>query len=289
MKIKDVLNAHAQGVSFEFFPPKTANGLKALGSTSALLEKYSPLYVSMTYGAGGSTQERTKEATYLLMQTKGLVVMPHLTSIGAHAQDVSSLLDEYKSRGIENIMALRGDPPQGVSDFDFSKQEFRYALDLVRFIKKYGHFCIGTAVYPEGHIENDSLEKDIDYTKMKIDAGADFAVTQMFFDNGYFYRMLDRMKKRGVMVPVLPGILPLTDVAKVRQFCSVARTTVPAHIEQRMCQFADPADMARAGLEYTIAQCQDLIDHGFKRLHFFTLNKPEIITRVLDAIYARIR
>ncbi|RKY68738.1 MAG: 5,10-methylenetetrahydrofolate reductase, partial [Candidatus Latescibacterota bacterium] len=190
-------------------------------------------------------------------------------------------------KGIENIMALRGDPPQDVSDFDPTIGDFVYGRDLVDFIKReFGeYFCIGVAVYPEGHIESSSIEEDMEYTKQKIDAGADFAVTQMFFDNRYFYQFIERAQKYGIRIPVLPGILPLTDVNKVKEFASICRTTIPTKIEEEMLRFENnPEDMKKVGLDFTIRQCRDLIKNGFKRLHFFTLNKSGVITKVLEAI-----
>lgn len=286
MKITDILKKQEKGVSFEFFPPKTESGSKSLLNTLRILKKYKPLYVSMTYGAGGGTQEKTKNAVGMFLKEKDLVVMPHLTCIGAKISQITELLDEYKRYGVENVMALRGDFPQDKPDFDLSGQDLCYGSDLVRFIReKYRDFCIGVAVYPEGHIETTSLKEDIEYTRKKISAGADFAVTQMFFDNDYYYSLLDRMKKNGINIPVLPGILPLTDIFKVKQFVSICRTTIPKHIENVMMRFSDrPEDMEKAGIESTIKQCRNLIKNGARQLHFFTLNKPKVITAILNAI-----
>ncbi len=285
MKINRILENNNKGVSFEFFPPRTEKGRESLAKTVEILKQYDPLYVSMTHGAGGGDRERTKDAVSLLLKAKGLEVMPHLTCLGAECSEIKDLLDEYKSKGIENIMALRGDPPGGVVDFDFKKKDFSYAVDLVKVLKQYGHFCVGVAVYPEGHIEAASLDDDLEYTKRKIDAGADFAVTQMFFDNQYYYSLIDRMHKKGMNIPVLPGILPLTDVEKVKQFASICRTTIPKHIEEKMRSCAGkPQEMEKVGVDFTIEQCRQLIESGIKRLHFFTLNKPQVITRILDAI-----
>jgi len=285
MKIREILKKNNKGFSFEFFPPKTDKGKAALTTTIKVLEDYDPLYVSMTFGAGGTTQQRTKESVTMLLDVQNLEVMPHLTCIGASTDTIEKILDDYKQMGIENIMALRGDPPLDVKNFSFKGKDFFCARDLVTIIKKRNDFCMGVAVYPEGHIETVSLEQDLDFSKQKIDAGADFAVTQMFFDNTYFYNMIERMQKTGLSVPVLPGILPLTDVAKVRQFAAVCRVTIPAGIEQKMERFRDsPLDMEKTGIEFTIKQCRELIKNGFNQLHFFTLNRPQTITTVLDAI-----
>jgi len=286
MKVIDILQNQDQGVAFEFFPPKGEKGKKSLKATVEALRQYNPLYASMTYGAGGGTQEKTKEAVCMLLAEGTFEVMPHLTCIGADGGSIKSLLDEYKENGIENIMALRGDPPQDTCNFDFSKQEFPYASRLVKYIKQNSHFCIGVAVYPEGHIEASSLEEDMEHTKQKIDAGADFAVTQMFFDNSYYYAFLERTRKKGINIPILPGILPLTDIAKVKQFTSICRTTIPRNIEEEMGRFADrPLEMEKVGIDFTIKQCRDLIKNGASQLHFFTLNKPAVIAAILKAIW----
>ncbi|MFH1062609.1 MAG: methylenetetrahydrofolate reductase [NAD(P)H] [Candidatus Omnitrophota bacterium] len=285
MKISEILKQQEKGVSFEFFPPKTEKGRQSLSRTVEMLKQYKPLYVSMTYGAGGGSQEQTKEAVSMLLDSRSLEVMPHLTCIGSCESEIKKILDNYKSQGIENIMALRGDPPVGEKDFNFKVKDYSYASDLVKTLKQYNHFCIGVAVYPEGHIETKSLDQDMEFTKKKVEAGADFAVTQMFFDNKYYYALLDRMQKKGITFPVLPGILPLTDVEKVKQFAVICRTTIPSDITMKMEKFRhDPKEMEKIGIDYTIRQCLDLMKNGVKKIHFFTLNKPEIITSIVDAI-----
>ncbi len=285
MKISDILKQRDKGVAFEFFPPKSEKGRASLIETVKALKISNPLYTSMTCGAGGTTQKITQDAVSLLLEESELEVVPHLTCLDLSPEGLRSLLDNYKSKGIDNIMALRGDPPEGVCNFNFSKQDFSYAVNLVKTIKEYGHFCIGVAVYPEGHIEAYSLEDDLEYAKQKIDAGADFAVTQMFFDNTHYYRLLDKMQKKGINIPILPGILPLTDIAKVKQFASICHTTIPKGIEETMASFdGKPQEQEEAGINFTIKQCQDLVKNGVKQIHFFTLNKPMIIKTILEAI-----
>jgi methylenetetrahydrofolate reductase (NADPH) len=289
MKVSEILKKYDKGISFEFFPPKTQNGMNSLISTVRELKAYKPLYVSMTYGAAGSIQEKTKEATYLLIKEKDFTVMPHLTCIGANLDSIKKLLSEYKQNSIENIMALRGDPPQdalGAGKFDFKSQALCYAKDLVSFVKQNGNFCTGVAVYPEGHIETKTLDEDIEYTKQKIDAGANFAITQMFFENTHFYSFLERAAQKGINIPILPGIFPLTDIDKLKKFCQVARTTIPKKIEEEMARFRGrPADMEKCGIDFTIKQCRDLISRGHKRLHFFTFNKSDVIKAILNSIF----
>ena len=287
MRILDILKQRERGISFEFFPARSPEAEKSLAATVKALTAYKPMYMSMTCGAGGGKQGRTQEAVCMLLKEKGMVVMPHVTSVDITQNSMRELLNSYKESGIENLMVLRGDPPQGVANFDFSRQEFSYASDLVRFIRsEYGeYFCMGVAVYPEGHLETSTLEEDMKYTKQKVQMGADFAVTQMFFDNLYYYFLVDRMRKEGLSLPVLPGILPLRDISIVKKFASICRATIPPHIEEAMTRYeGKPKEMEKVGLEFTIQQCRDLIQNGVKRMHFYTLNKLEAITTVLDAI-----
>lgn len=285
MKISQILSKEESGVSFEFFPPKTDTGRVSLRATVEAVLPFKPLYTSMTYGAAGAAQEKTLNAVELLLGFDQLTVMPHLTCVETTKGIVKPLLDDYRAKGIENIMALRGDAPAGVSDKSSWLKDFSYALDLVSFIKSYGGFCLGVAVYPEGHIESPNLKKDLEFTKQKIDSGADFGVTQMFFDNKFFYSMLERFDKEKIKIPILPGILPLTDIAKVKKFASICRTTIPKDTEEAMLKFASvPEDMEKVGIELTIKQCCDLIKNGAKRLHFFTLNKPQVIKQIVEGI-----
>jgi len=183
-------------------------------------------------------------------------------------------------------MALRGDPPEGIPNFDFKTQELSYAADLVKFIKQNYNFSVGVAVYPEGHIESKSLDEDFEFTRKKIAAGADFAVTQMFFDNTFYYSYLDKLRKNKIDIPVLPGILPLTDVAKIKKMAAVCRVALPKRIEDKMESLRDdPVEMGRVGLDFTIKQCQDLMKNGVKKIHFFTLNQPVVIKRIIESLH----
>jgi methylenetetrahydrofolate reductase (NADPH) len=285
MRISQILKDNKSGVSFEFFPYKTPKGKEQLRQAVRALKNYNPLYMSMTYGAGGASQEMTKEAVYMFMEETDRVVMPHLTCIGATKSSIDSLLDEYKTKGIENIMALRGDIPRDAPDFDITKGEFVHARDLVSFVKQYGNFSIGVAVYPEGHIESASLEADLDYTRRKIDCGAEFAVTQMFFDNTFYHNFYEKCRGRGINIPIVPGIMPVTDLNKLRQFVSICRTTIPESLIKQVEPFLNkPQEMEKAGLEFTIKQCRGLLANGVKFLHFFTLNKAEVIKKIVEAI-----
>lgn len=285
MKISEVIRRRDSGISFEFFPPKTPEGRGAFMKVIHELKRYDPLYVSVTYGAGGSTQDRTSNTLQWIQEETDLTVMSHLTCIGADKKSLDSLLADYKSRGIDNILALRGDPPRDKAEFDPTKGDFKYAKDLVEFVKGYNHFSVAVAVYPEGHFESPSIEKDMEYTKAKIDAGADFGITQMFFDNRYYYEFMDRAAKIGIGIPIFPGIMPVTDCRKIVEFANFCSATVPRAITDAMAPVLDvPAEMQKIGIEFAIKQCKDLRENGVRYLHFYTMNKSESVKAILDAL-----
>jgi methylenetetrahydrofolate reductase (NADPH) len=285
MKISQILTSAKRGVAFEFFPPRSQRSAAALQNTLKALKTYNPLYVSMTCGAGGSSYEATRDAVNILLTEKDLAVMPHLTCISTEPSAVRDILKDYKDLGIDNIMALRGDILPESQEANLGG-EFKFAKDLIKLIKADGHFDIGAAVYPEGHIEMRSLDEDLKYTKQKIDSGVNFAITQMFFDNKYYYDFLERARSSGINIPILPGILPLTNISKVKEFASISRATVPAQVEEELSRFSgNPKDMQKAGIELTIKQCRDLIDNGHQLLHFFTLNKASVMQEIIDALF----
>lgn len=282
MKISDILKQREKGVSFEFFPPKTEAGMPQFMAVVRELGVHSPLYASVTYGAGGSTQERTIETLRALKRETDLTLMSHLTCVGATREGIDAILREYMELGIENILALRGDPPHGMYETERMTGDFSYAKDLVAFIKGYGRFSIGVAVYPEGHQEAPSLEADIEYAKKKIEEGADFGITQMFFDNSYYWGLMDRALKKGITVPILPGIMPITDIEKIRKFASFCGATIPAWIDKEMAGAeGSPEEMFKRGVAIAVKQCRDLISNGVGQLHFYTLNKSGAVGEIL--------
>lgn len=286
MKISDIFKQKEKGISLEFFPPKSAEGRLGFMKVVHDLGKYNPLYVSVTYGAGGTTQDRTFNTLKWIKEETKLNVMSHLTCIGATRKTMENLLMDYISNGIDNVLALRGDPPKNVPDFDPTKGEFKYAKDLVEFVKKYNYFSIAIAVYPEGHFQSPSIEKDMEYTKMKVDAGADFGITQMFFDNRYYYDFMDRARKIGINIPILPGIMPITDCRKIEEFANFCNATIPKEIKQKMELVLDkPEEMRKIGVEYAIKQCEDLIKNGVKYLHFYTMNKSETVGEIIEGMW----
>jgi methylenetetrahydrofolate reductase (NADPH) len=288
MKMSDIFRKRSEGVSFEFFPPKSAEGRNGFIAVARELELYDPLYVSVTYGAGGTTRDRTVNALRWLKQDSDLTVMSHLTCVGTTKKELADLLDEYRFLGIDNILALQGDPPKSAPDFDPSRGEFRYARDLVALIRQYDFFSIAVAVYPEGHGQSPSIEKDMEYTKRKIDAGADFAITQMFFENSHYYAFRDRAKKLGITIPILPGIMPIIDCRKIVEFAGFCNTTVPKDILDRMEPVLDlPEEMRKLGVEFAIRQCEDLRNHGVRYFHFYTMNRSDSVSEILEALGMR--
>lgn len=281
MKIKGLIARQGRSISFEFFPPKTKEAESQLFKAIAELESFSPTFVSVTYGAGGGTLKSTRQVILRIKRETSLTPMPHLTCVDQSEDELKDILEDYKEQGIEDVLALRGDPPKGTKKFVAPPNGFCYAIDLVKLSVSVGGYSIGVAVYPEGHTESPSLEMDMHYTKQKIDAGADFAITQMFFDNRFFYDFMERAEKTGISVPIIPGIMPITDIEKIKRFSQISGATLPAPLVERM-QKATSADEARRfGIDFTTGQCQDLWRNGVRHLHFYTLNRSQAVTEIL--------
>ena len=281
MKIGEIIKERGSSLSFEFFPPKDEAGEERLFQTIARLETLTPTFVSTTYGAGGSTLKNTSRVIERIKRETTLTAMPHLTCVDQSKNELRKILEDYKGKGIENVLALRGDPPKGSTKFVAPKDGFCYAIDLVTLADDVGGFSVGVAVYPEGHAEAESLEMDMYYTKQKIDAGADFAITQMFFDNSYFYDFLERAEQAGITIPIIPGIMPITDLAKIARFCQMCGATLPGDTVQRL-EKAGTDDAARVGLEIATEQCADLLEHGVNYFHFYTLNQAEAVSQIVS-------
>jgi methylenetetrahydrofolate reductase (NADH) len=285
MKITEILKTHKRGIALEFFPPKSVEGKNAFLQVVRELRAFAPLYVSMTYGAGGTTQDRTLAALKWISAEQGLTLMSHLTGIGATRESVGALLQQFRASGIDNVLALRGDPPKNAAGFDPAAGDFKYARDLVAFIKETGAFSIAVAVYPEGHLQSPNIEKDMEYTKQKIDAGADFAITQMFFDNRHYYRFLDRASKLGITIPVVPGIMPIIDCKRIVAFAGVCNASIPQEILDRMEPLMDmPEDMRKLGVEFAVRQVEDLLKHGVNYVHFYTMDRSDSVREIMHAL-----
>lgn len=280
MKIKDIIEKQGQSISFEFFPPKTKDAESRLIDTVRKLEMLNPSFVSVTYGAGGGTRKTTRSVIERILRETSLAVMPHLTCIGQSEEELKEILRDYQALGVKSILALRGDLPRGTDGFSHGGAPC-HASDLVQLAASFNAFSIGVAVYPESHVEASSRESDLFYTKQKIEAGADFAITQMFFDNRLFYDYLERADKVGIHVPIIPGIMPITDIDKIRQFCHSCGATLPSSLIGRMESAASPEEMVKIGVDFATEQCVDLWQNGVRFMHFYTLNRAEIVEEVL--------
>ncbi|WP_157560732.1 methylenetetrahydrofolate reductase [NAD(P)H] [Hydrogenivirga sp. 128-5-R1-1] len=251
------------------------------------LQLLKPTFVSVTYGAGGSTRDRTRNIVKKIHEETSLTVMAHLTCIGHTKKELLDILEDYKNIGIQNILALRGDIPAGQEDFIFPKDGCKYANELVSLIREnFGDwFSIGVAAYPEGHPESPNLERDIYYFKKKVEAGADFAITQMFFDNKYFYDYLDLCQKEGINIPIIPGIMPITNFKQIRKFALMCGATIPEYLVKKLEKYQDiPEEVEKIGIEYAVEQCEDLLKHNVKGLHFYTLNKSKATLQIYNKI-----
>ena len=283
MRIGQFIAEKGESLSFEFFPPKDKVAEDGLFENIAKLETLNPTFISVTYGAGGGTLKNTRHLVLRILQETSLVPMPHLTCVDQNKVELKAILEDYMKLGIENVLVLRGDPPKGTEGFTPPKDGFCYAKDLVELTVSLRRFSISVAVYPEGHCESPNLQMDIYYTKQKIDAGADFAITQMFFDNGYFYDFLERAAKAGIKIPIIPGIMTITDIDKIKRFSQICGATLPHKIIQRFEKAGSTAEEAKkVGIEVATEQCADLLQHGVRYLHFYTLNQSDAVLQIVS-------
>ncbi len=287
MRITDIFAGKEVTLSFEVFPPKTDAGYAAVEQAAADIAALGPDFMSVTYGAGGGTSENTAGIASDLQDKYGITVLAHLTCVSSTKETVRSMISEYKRRGIENIMALRGDiPKEGRTCFDYS-----HATELIYDIKSRDEsFCIGGACYPEGHVECARQSEDIRHLKEKVDAGCDFLTTQMFFDNSTLYQFLYRIREKGIEVPVLPGIMPITNARQVARSVSLSGSTIPQKMKIMVDRFADdPEKMKEAGIIYASDQIIDLISNGVSHIHVYSMNKPDIAAGIMRNLATIIR
>jgi methylenetetrahydrofolate reductase (NADPH) len=273
--------------SFEFFPPKTDAGQQALERTIRELAELTPAFVSVTYGAGGSTRTKTIELVSWIEREAHLTAMAHLTCVGASQQEIGAVVDRLVDAGIDNIMVLRGDPPAGQERFERTPGGFSYAADLVAFIRKrFGpRLCLGGAGNPEGHIECRDLDQDIMHLKAKVDAGLDFVVTQLFFDNRVYFDFVARARAAGINVPIVPGLMPIRNVGGIERMTKLSGASIPAslHAELQRCR-DDDAAVAALGIAQTTAQAVELLHGGAPGIHFYTLNQSPATRVILTAL-----
>lgn len=284
MKISGILADDQITVSCELFPPKTGAALAGVENVLRDTAALHPDFISVTYGAGGSTSKRTLELTRRLQDGYGVPALAHLTCVSATREEVADQVGALRQAGIQNILALRGDIPQG-GEFP-GRQSYHYASELVadlRSMEGGGDLCIGAACYPEGHVECLHREDDIDWLKHKVDMGVDFLTTQMFFDNNVLYQFLYRILSKGIHVPVVAGIMPLTNSRQIRRSCELSGTTLSPRLQLLTDRFGDdPASMRQAGIAYATEQILDLIANGVNHIHIYTMNKPDIAGRIME-------
>lgn len=277
MKILNLLKSDKICISCELFPPKQGTELKNALEIVDKISSSRPSYMSVTYGAGGTSVGHTTEIARKV-QENGIPALAHLTCVQSDEAKIIEVLNNFKANGIQNILALRGDLPDGKVN-----GVFEHASDLTKFVKMQGDFCVGGAAYPEGHPEAGALDKDIENTKYKIDAGVDFLVTQMIFDNNVLYNYMFRLMSAGINVPVVPGIMPVTNAKQITRICQLSDTKLPPQFRAIVEKFADhPEALKQAGIAYATGQIIDLIANGFTNIHIYTMNKPEIIGGIMD-------
>ena len=281
MKLADLYARAGLTLSVEFFPPKTDKGEENLFNEIEIIKRLNPGFCSVTYGAGGSTREKTVDLVDTIHRDCGLEMMCHLTVIGQSKDEARAILHNLKSKGIENLLALGGDPPQGMSDWRPHPDGFHHAIELVREAETLGGFSVAVAGFPEVHPRAISRESDLRFLKEKVDAGAVAIITQLFFDNDDFYRFADDLAKKGVIVPIVPGILPILSASQVRRFTSLCGSKIPAALEQQLSKVeADDDAAVELGIEYATRQCEGLIQYGVRGLHFYSLNKAYSVQEI---------
>ncbi|MFG6366124.1 methylenetetrahydrofolate reductase [NAD(P)H] [Schaedlerella sp.] len=288
MKIIDRLNEDKIHISFEVFPPKTDAGFDKVLDATDKIAALKPSYISVTYGAGGGTSKNTARIASHIKDDLGVLSLAHLTCASSTKAEVRSVIANLRQLGIENILALRGDIPEGMV-FP-TEDRFRYAWELVEEIKKYGDFCIGAACYPEGHVENEHKADDIRFLKQKVDSGVDFLTTQMFFDNDIHYNFLYRIREAGITVPVLPGIMPITSATQMKRSQELSGTVFPRRFLALLDRFGSyPEAMMQAGIAYATDQIIDLLANGVKNIHIYSMNKPEVAEKIMSNLSEIIR
>jgi methylenetetrahydrofolate reductase (NADPH) len=263
--------------SLEFFPPKDEAGVEALRQTAVALKKISPDFVSVTYGAGGSTRERTAQVSRLLRTEIGFTVMPHLTCVGHNREELNGVADQLHEGGYRNIMTLRGDPPKGETEFVPYKDGLRYGSDLVALLKsRHADFCLGVGGYPEKHPEAATLDHDLDNLKRKVDAGAAFVTTQLFFDNAVYYRFVEKCRARGIRVPIVPGIMPVLSLKQIKRFTEMCGASLPEKLTKRLEAAGEAPEIVESvGNEWAVTQIRDLIAHDAPGYHLYIMNRAK--------------
>lgn len=287
MKIIDIIKNEKPTLSFEVFPPKTSDNFESVREATEKIAALSPDFMSVTYGAGGGTSEFTASIAQNIQNKAGVPVLAHLSCVSSTKDEIHRQLDTLKAKGIKNILALRGDIPQGMSK---EHLDYTFASELTKDIREYGGFCIGGACYPESHPESANSFKDIEYLKAKVDAGCEFLTTQMFFDNNALYNFIYRARKAGIDVPVVAGIMPVTNPKSIKRICDISGTALPQRFIRIVDRYGDsPEAMKQAGIAYATEQIIDLYANGVRAVHVYSMNKPDVAQKILDNISAIIK
>jgi methylenetetrahydrofolate reductase (NADPH) len=285
MRIDELLAGDGPTFSFEFFPPKTPEGEANLYAALRELRELEPAYVSVTYGAGGSTRGKTLEIVRRIRDEYGLEAMAHFTCVGATVDELRATLDEMAGMGQDNVLALRGDPPQGQDEWVKTDGGLEFSSQLVELIRSDYEFAVGAACFPETHIHATSPEDDLRHLKAKVDAGVDFLITQLFFDNALYHDFVERARRIGIAVPIIPGILPITNYGQLARITSLCGATLPEHVLGELAaRRDDPEAVAEFGVAYATMQCADLLAHGAPGIHFYTLNRSPATRAILSAL-----
>ena len=282
MRIVDIIAQDVPSLSFEVFPPKTETNFESVKTATEEIAKLRPSFISVTYGAGGGTSKYTLDIVKNIEQTYGVPTLAHLTCVSSTRETVAQKIKEIKAAGVTNVMALRGDIPEALAGADRSHWEYRHAVDLVLELKASGaDFCIGGACYPEIHPESKNQKEDIKWLKEKVDAGCDFLTTQMFFDNNLLYNFLYKIREAGITIPIIPGIMPITNANQVQQAIKLSGSFMPQRFKSLVDKFgADPAAMKQAGIAYATDQIIDLYANGITAVHVYSMNKPDVAAKI---------
>ena len=294
MHIHDIFASDETTISFEFFPPKTAADAQTLYENIAHLEMLQPSFVSVTYGAGGSTRQLTNDLVLRLKQTTALDPIPHLTCVCHNEREVEDILTKYAEAGVSNILALGGDPPRDIQNYDRKADAFQHAAELVSFIRRFNNrgvhpdprgFGIGVAGFPEGHPDTPNRLAELDYLKAKVDAGADYICTQLFFDNHDFYDFRERCELASIQVPIIAGIMPVVSLGGMKRMAQLALgARIPAKLLRALARATDPDAVKRVGVHWATEQCRDLLDNQVRGIHFYTLNKSDATRQIYQSL-----
>ncbi len=285
MNFQDFYKTGHPQFSFEIFPPKSATEEAALAATLQSLARFEPAFISVTYGAMGSTRDRTRDLALEIQRCPGLTTAFHFTCVGTDRENIRSYVEHLKKKGLNLIVALRGDPPDGLGSFVPPANGFAHANELVAFLQDLGGFSIAVAGYPEGHIESPDRETDLRYLKKKVDAGADIILTQLFFENAHYFDFVQRARAMGISIPIIPGIMPILSLRQIEKITRLCGASLPETLRRDLVQHEDdPSAIREIGIRHALSQCRELLARGVPGIHFYTLNKSASTTKIIEGL-----